>query len=138
MIEPKIAFAVFIVDDLETAKSFYTQNFGFEVVFSNEWYLHLVSSSGIQVGFMLPGQLTQPAIFQQSYNGRGVIFSLEVEDADSAYAAAKERSLKIVLDLRSEDWGQRHFCIADPNGIHLDIVEAIEPSEAYQEGYQAQ
>lgn len=135
MIEAKSSFPVFIVKDLNTAKSFYTENFGFNVVFSGDWYIHLVSNTGIQVGFMLPNQPAQPPVFQKPYIGEGVIFSLEVEDADTAFAAAKSQSLNIVLELRSEDWGQRHFCIQDPNGIYLDIVQSIEPAEEYQSDY---
>lgn len=135
MIEPKSAFPVFTVKDLDAAKSFYAENFGFDAVFSCDWYIHLVSKSGIQVGFLLPDQPTQPPIFQKRYLGEGVIFSLEVEDADAAFTAAKSKSLNIVLELRSEDWGQRHFCIQDPNSIYLDIVQSFEPTEEYQSGY---
>jgi len=135
MIEPKSSFPVFTVEDLDAAKSFYKEIFGFDVIFSGDWYIHLVSKSGVQVGFLLPGQPTQPPIFRKPYIGEGVIFSLEVEDADTAFAAAKSKSLNIVLELRSEDWGQRHFCIQDPNGIYLDIVQSFEPTEEYQSDY---
>ncbi len=119
MIKPKSSFPVFIVKDIEAAKSFYTENLGFDVVFSGDWYIHLVSATGVQVGFMLPAQPTQPSIFHKAHVGEGVIFSLEVDDADSAFETAKSKSLDIVLELRSEDWGQRHFCIQDPNGVYL-------------------
>lgn len=122
MIEPKSSFPAFIVKDLDVAKSFYTENLGFDVVFAGDWYIHLVSKSGVQVGFLLPDQPTQPPTFHRPYSGERVIFSLEVEDADAAYAAAKSKSLKIVLELRSEDWGQRHFCIQDPNGVHAESL----------------
>lgn len=135
MIEPKSAFPVFIVKDLGAAKSFYTENLGFDVVFSGDWYTHLLSKSGVQVGFLLPDQPTQPAIFQKPYFGEGAIFSLEVEDADAAFAVAKSKSLKVVLELRSEDWGQRHFAIQDPNGVYLDIVQSFEPTEEYRSDY---
>jgi catechol 2,3-dioxygenase-like lactoylglutathione lyase family enzyme len=135
MIEPKSSFPVFTVKDLDAAKSFYTENLGFDVVFSGDWYIHLVSKSGIQVGFLLPDQPNQPPIFQKRYLGEGVIFSLEVEDADAAFTAAKSKSQNIVLELRSEDWGQRHFCIQDPNGIYLDIVQSFEPTEEYKSDY---
>jgi len=135
MIEAKSSFPVFIVKDIDVAKSFYTENLDFEVIFSGEWYIHLISKSGVQVGFMLPDQPTQPAMFQKPHSGSGVIFSLEVEDADTAYAFAKSQSLDIVLELRSEDWGQRHFCIQDPNGVCLDIVQSFEPTEEYQSDY---
>ena len=135
MIEPRSSFPVFIVTDLAAAQSFYTEYLGFDVAFSNDWYLHLVSATGIQIGFLLPEQPTQPPIFHPPYEGKGAIFSLEVDDADAAYATAKSKSLNIVLELRSEDWGQRHFCVEDPNGLHLDIVQAIEASEEYQGDY---
>ena len=56
MIKPNSAFPVFIVQNLDETKPFYSSYFGFGVAFENEWYLHLVSESGIQVGFMLPSQ----------------------------------------------------------------------------------
>jgi len=37
MIGPKSAFPVFIVKDLDTAKSFYTENLDFDVVFTGDW-----------------------------------------------------------------------------------------------------
>ena len=135
MIETKSSFVVFIVENLNAAKTFYTANLGFEVVFSGDWYIHLVSKSGIQIGFLLPDQPTQPEIFQKAFPGEGAIFSLEVEDADAAYEIAKSRSLHVVLDLKSEDWGQRHFCIQDPNGVYLDIVQTFEPTDEYQSDY---
>lgn len=138
MIEPKSAFPVFTVKDLAAAQAFYTEHFGFAIAFSNEWYLHLVSKSGVQVGFLLPEQPTQPRIFQHAYQGAGVIFSMEVDDADSAFISATSKSLKIALELRSEDWGQRHFCVEDPNGVHLDIVQTITPTEEYKSGYAAE
>ena len=135
MIKLNSSFTVYTVENLEAAKTFYSDQFGFEVAFENEWYLHLVSEAGVQVGFLLPDQPTQPPFFQKPYSGTGVIFSIEVEDADAAYADAAANALNIVLPLRSEDWGQRHFCIEDPNGVHIDIVQATDPTGDYQEGY---
>ena len=138
MIKTNSSFTVFIVENIVLTKEFYSSYFGFDVAFENEWYLHLVSGAGIQVGFMLPDQPTQPDIFHKSYGGTGVIFSLEVKDVESAYSDAKTNSLDIVLELRAEDWGQHHFCIKDPNGIYLDIVQTFEPTEEYQQGYDAE
>jgi len=129
-IQIKGSFPVFIVEDLNKAKVFYINNFDFNIVFENEWYIHFVSNSGIQIGFMLPDQATQPDIFHNTSNGDGVIFSIEVESAEEAYKNAKENLLEIVLELKSEDWGQYHFCIKDPNGIYLDILQSFEPTEA--------
>jgi len=138
MIKLNSSFPVFTVENLLKAKDFYSKYFNFNVAFENEWYLHLISESGIQVGFLLPNQATQPEIFHKSYNGTGVIFSVEVDDADLAYNEAKDKDLNIVLDIRSEEWGQRHFCIRDPNNIYIDIVQAIKPTDEYQQGYETE
>ena len=137
MIQPSSSFFVLIVNDLESAKSFYTNNFDFNVAFENEWYLHLVSESGIQVAFMLPNQPTQPDIFKKQYNGSGFILSLEVDDADQAYSQAKQSNLDITLALKSEEWGQLHFAVKDPNGVYIDVVQATEPTEEYKSGYES-
>jgi uncharacterized glyoxalase superfamily protein PhnB len=135
MIEAKSSFPVFIVKDLDASKTFYTEHFGFNVVFSADWYIHLISKSGVQVGFMLPDQPTQPPIFQNPHSGKGVIFSLEVESADEAFETAKSKSMNVVHELQTEDWGQRHFCIQDPNGVYLDIVQSFEPTGKYKSDY---
>ena len=136
MITPNASFSVFVVGDLDKAKSFYSDHFGFTVAFENEWYLHLFSESGVQIGFMLPDQPSQPEVFHASFDGKGVIFSIEVEDAEKAYEEASAKSLDISLELIKEDWGQYHFCVKDPNGLYIDIVEPFEPTEEYQQGFE--
>lgn len=136
MIQPVATFSVFIVKNLNSEKEFYTSHFGFNVAFENEWYLHLISETGIQVGFMLPNQPTQPTFFQPHFEGDGVILSLEVNDADSAYKYAQENAFNVVLELKSEEWGQRHFVLEDPNGVHVDVLQETEPSSEYQDGYE--
>jgi len=135
MINPTSSFPVFVVNHLGHAKEFYTGYFSFNIAFENEWYLHLVSASGVQIGFMLPNQPNQPEIFHGFFSGEGVIFSIEVDNVDEAYAHAQNRNLNIVLTLRSEDWGQRHFSVEDPNGVYVDVVQAIEPTGEYQGDY---
>jgi uncharacterized glyoxalase superfamily protein PhnB len=135
MITPRNSFPVFIVKSLEAAKSFYLEHLGFSVVYENEWYLHMVTESGVQVGFLLPDQPTQPDFFHPAFQGSGVILSLEVTDADRAFKEAQDKNIDVVLSLRSEEWGQRHFILKDPNGIYVDIVQEIQPTQEYQEGY---
>jgi len=135
VINAKSSFPVFIVKNIGTAKEYYTKYFDFNIAFENEWYLHLVSESGVQIGFMLPNQPSQPELFHSAYSGKGVIFSIEVDDVDDAYSQVQEQKLKVVLTLRSEEWGQRHFSLEDPNNVYVDIVQAIEPTEEYQSDY---
>ncbi|WP_070971972.1 VOC family protein [Vibrio sonorensis] len=135
MIQVNSVFQVFIIEDLKDAKTFYQTHFGFQPVFENEWYLHLASQSGIQIAFMLPNQPTQPNFFQAKHTGDGVIYSIDVEDAKLAYQYATKNDLNIQLTLRDEDWGQRHFVVQDPNGLYVDIAQAIDATDDYNSGY---
>ena len=49
--------------------------------------------------------------------------SLEVDDVDTAYQRLViEGPLEAVLSLRSEDFGQRHFILAGPDGVLIDVI----------------
>jgi uncharacterized glyoxalase superfamily protein PhnB len=66
----------------------------------------------------------------------GLILNFEVEDVDAAYQRlVKDASLPVLVDIRSEDWGQRHFITTDPNGVLIDVITNIPPSEDYAAQY---
>jgi len=128
VIKTKSAFPVFVVKDLEAAKKFYLAHFDFKVAFESKWYIHLFSEAGVQIAFSIIDASAQPLILRNPYHiNSGVAFSIDVENADDAYAVAKAKSLNIVFNLRSEDWGQRHFYIKDPNGLYVEVSQDIEP-----------
>ena len=64
-----------------------------------------------------------------------LILNFEVDDADAEYKRLKASGLPIHLEICSEDFGQRHFITSDPNGILLDIIQIIPPSEEYAKQY---
>ncbi len=41
----------------------------------------------------------------------------------------------MVLDLKSEKWGQRHFITKDPNGLLVDVIQNVPPSEEFVQQY---
>ena len=45
---------------------------------------------------------------------------------------------EVVIGLRDEPWGQRHFLFRDPAGTLLDIVQLIPPSSEYTAAYSSQ
>ena len=55
---------------------------------------------------------------------------LEVADVDREYNRLKKEGLPMLLDLKSEEWGQRHFITKDPNELLIDVIQNIPPSEA--------
>ncbi len=50
---------------------------------------------------------------------------MEVDDVDAVHACAVSAGLPIVLGLRSEDFGQRHFMTVDPDGLLVDVITVI-------------
>jgi catechol 2,3-dioxygenase-like lactoylglutathione lyase family enzyme len=67
----------------------------------------------------------------------GVLLNFEVEDVDGLHAQAVADGLPILLPIRDEDFGQRHFIMQDPNGVLIDIIKPIPPSAAFVAQYSA-
>lgn len=92
--------------------------------------MHLVSpDTGIQLGFLVPGHQSQPPFLHALMGREGYVISFEVADAAKAYSQVKTFNLPVVLELKEEQWGQLHFMVKDPSGIHIDVVEHIESVE---------
>ncbi|MCU0444702.1 MAG: VOC family protein [Microscillaceae bacterium] len=117
-----------LTEKLTETKAFYTQYLGFGITFENEFYLLLhTPQHQAELSFLLPHHPSQQPFFHQPFMGQGVYLTLEVDDVDSLYNDLKNQGLEIKVELRDEPWGDRHFAIADPNGIGIDIVKYSPP-----------
>ncbi len=117
-------YNVVTTEKLQESVDFYTELFGFEVVADTGWYKHLKHvESGSELAFMEPDHPTQPPMFQPGWSGKGLILSIQVEDVKSVYEKIKNSGNVIDFELTTEEWGQTHFGIHDPNGIAVDIVQ---------------
>jgi uncharacterized glyoxalase superfamily protein PhnB len=65
----------------------------------------------------------------------GLIINFEVRDVDAEYSRAQAAKLPILLSLRDEAFGQRHFMTQDPNGVLIDIIQPIPPSAEFSLQY---
>lgn len=54
------------------------------------------------------------------------MYGFEVEDAEKEYERISGKGLDIVVELKDEEWGQRHFIVRDPAGIYIDVVQQLE------------
>jgi catechol 2,3-dioxygenase-like lactoylglutathione lyase family enzyme len=123
-------FSGIITDKLKESKEFYTKVLGFTVTFENDFFLLMESPSGEgRFSFLLPNHPSQQPIFQPAFEGKGAYITLEVEDADAEYKRIKATGTPIEIEIRDEEWGDRHFAIVDPNGIGIDIVKYTPPTE---------
>lgn len=131
-------YPVIMTGDVAGTAAFYVQHFGFKPLFETDWYVHLQSLADDTVNLaILDGSHgTIPASGRGKVSG--LLLNFEVEDVDSEYERARAAGLPILLELRDEDFGQRHFITADPNGVLIDIIKPIPPSAAFAASYQAE
>ncbi len=130
-------YPVIMTDDVAGTAAFYVKHFRFEALFTSDWYIHLQSSEDEKVTLaVLDGSHgTIPAVGRGKVSG--LLLNFEVEDVDAVYDAVHAAGLPILLDIRDEDFGQRHFITADPNGVMLDVIKPIPPSADYAALYDA-
>lgn len=120
-------FPLIQVSDLAATAQFYQTHFGFTPVFASDWYMHLrgQSEETFELAIIhfehdtIPEQGRQPTT--------GLILSFYVDDAAAEARRLEEAGVTIAQSLRDEVFGQRHVIVADPNGVLIDIIEAIEP-----------
>lgn len=117
-----------VTDKLQETKKFYTEVLDFGVSFENEFYLLLhTPNESAEVSFLLPNHPSQQPLFHNPFEGQGTFLTIEVDDVDMLYQQIKSRDVNIIVELRDEPWGDRHFSIVDPNGIGIDIVTYTQP-----------
>jgi uncharacterized glyoxalase superfamily protein PhnB len=130
-------YPVIMTRDVSGTAAFYKRHFGFEALFTADWYIHLQSSENEHVTLaILDGS---HATIPESGRGTasGLLLNFEVEDPDALYAEFQAAGLPILLTLRDEAFGQRHFITADPNGVLIDVIKPIPPTAEYAAQYDA-
>ena len=66
---------------------------------------------------------------------QGLLLNFEIEDVDAEYARLKAAGLSILRDIKSEDFGQRHFITHDPAGVMIDVIKVIPPTAEFAAQY---
>jgi Uncharacterized protein conserved in bacteria len=129
-------YPVICSERLAESVEFYTRHFGFEKTFEADWYVSLRQPQPphYELALLDYTHPTMPADYRKPV--QGLLLNFEVDDVDAEYARLlDEGGLVPVLPIRSEDFGQRHFIVADPNGVLVDVITPIPPSEEYAANY---
>ena len=124
-------FPVIVTSDLDESSMFYRDLLGIEVVFESGWYslLQHADRPSLQIGFVSSGHETVPESLGRV--ARGVLVSVEVDDVDVVHDRAVGMHAEIVWPLADERFGQRHFMVADPAGLIVDVITPIAPSRGF-------
>ncbi|MEP2704748.1 MAG: VOC family protein [Roseibium sp.] len=122
-------YPVLMTNEIAETVRFYQDNFKFKAMFEADWYVHLQSEEDDSVNLAVLDQNheTIPEA-KRGQGSRGLLLNFEVDDVDAIYEAAKQKGLPILLAIRDEEFGQRHFITQDPNGVMIDIIKPIPPS----------
>ncbi len=129
-------YPVLLINDVAKSKEFYTTHFPFEVTFDTDWYVSLRTQAepAFELALLDANHPTIPQNFRTAYQS-GLILNFEVDDVDAVYEKFVAAGLPIHLQVRSEEFGQRHFIAVDPNGILLDIIKVIPPAGDFVESF---
>jgi len=127
-------YPVLFSANVGTAADFFRKHFGFETTFESDWYASLRRGQW-ELAFVQAGHATVPDS-HRDFAPSPVILNFEVDDVDAEHRRlVGEQGLTEVLSLRSEAFGQRHFIIAGPENILIDVITPIEPSEEFAAQY---
>lgn len=134
-------YPVITTPHLAAARDFYVGQFGFAVLFEASWFVLLAGDAeaegrGGAIAFMRPDHPTRPP-GPEVFDGKGMILTIEVADARSAYDRLRQSDAPILHPLTDEEWGQRRFMTRDPAGVLVDVVEQIAARPGFWEPFMA-
>jgi uncharacterized glyoxalase superfamily protein PhnB len=121
-------YPVIMTGDVAGTADFYKRHFRFKAAFESDWYIHLESEEdeAVNIAILDGDHATIPA--EGRGRASGLLINFEVEDVDAEFARARKAGLPILLSLRDEAFGQRHFITKDPNGVLIDVIKPIPPT----------
>lgn len=128
-------YPVLATGDVAAAHRFYERHFGFRAAYLSDWYVHLAHPAHPEVALALVDHRheTVPAVGRVP--AAGMLLNFEVDDVDAEYARLSQAALDVVVPLRDEAFGQRHFIVRGPDGVLIDVITPTPPTEAYAANY---
>ncbi|NGN63019.1 glyoxalase/bleomycin resistance/extradiol dioxygenase family protein [Streptomyces sp. A7024] len=129
-------YPVICTERVQESRDFYTGLLGFEVTFEDDWYVSLrrPGDPAYELALVDHRHLTIPEAYRRPVSG--LLLNVEVADVDAEWQRiVVAGGRKPELELRSEDFGQRHFIVADPSGVLIDVITPIEPSAEFAAKY---
>ncbi|MEE1751961.1 VOC family protein [Streptomyces sp. SP18CS02] len=130
-------YPVLATRDVAASRDFYTRHLGFEVTFEADWYVSLRRPDAPQYELALLDHAhpTIPDGHRDALRG-GLLLNFEVDDVDFEHQRlVAQAGLPEVLSLRTEEFGQRHFIVAAPDGVLIDVITVVPPSEEFAAQY---
>ena len=92
---------------------------------TSDWYIQLRDKADHPFEIALIAQDHDSIPEAARGPSKNVILSLYVEDAAAEHQGLIKAGLPVVQPLRDEAYGQRHFIVANPDGLLVDIITPL-------------
>ncbi len=120
----KLSTEIYTSKVLES-KEFYCKYFEFDVKLEVEGFVVLQHKNHpeYELLFCIPNSPFVNELFHPEFQGKGVLFQMEVKNVKEEYHKLTKLGIEIKLPLVEEPINGKHFTVIDPNGIPIDVVE---------------
>lgn len=123
-------YPVLMTSDVAATARFFRDHLVFDVTFEADWYVSMRRDQ-FELAVLDASHETIPD-GRRGHTSVGLLLNLEVDDVDAEYRRlVADGPLEALLPIRSEEFGQRHFIVAGPEGILIDVITPIEPDESF-------
>ncbi|WP_326820731.1 VOC family protein [Streptosporangium sp. NBC_01756] len=117
------------VEDVAASSEFFTTHLGFRESVAAEGFVSLVrDDAAADIVLLSRGTEVLPPE-QRGQHASGVIVAFTVTGIAAEQERLRREGAAITMPLRTEPWGERLFQLTDPNGIVVQLVEWVAPSE---------
>lgn len=128
-------YPIIVTPEKNAARDFWLDYLSFQVTFDSSWFSLLTDETAtVSIAFMTPDHPSAPP-GPEVFNGTGMCFELEVDDAQAAHDELTGKGLSVDYPLTDEPFGQRRFGFCDPAGLWVDVIEQIPPTAGFWDEY---
>jgi uncharacterized glyoxalase superfamily protein PhnB len=118
------------VDDVEASATFVKRHFGFAEEMSADGFVSLSrKDAGFNLIFLRTGLPTFKPEHMKGHRADGLLVAFVVDEIDAEYARLQGEGVKILTPIETEEWGERYFQVADPNGVIIQLVQWVASPE---------
>ncbi|MDO3676958.1 VOC family protein [Paenibacillus ehimensis] len=118
------------VTDVEASSRFLKTHFKFQEKWSADGFAYLTHHGlNMPLIFLESGKDVLPEAIRND-KVSGVIVAFVVDELEVEYERLKNEGVTITEPIREDPWGERLFQVTDPNGVVIQLVQWVIPSDS--------
>jgi uncharacterized glyoxalase superfamily protein PhnB len=108
--------------------AWFADHFGFTIGIDLGWYVNTQHPDhpNLSVDFVQRDHASWPEATRGTA-AAGTLLAFLVADVDAEFARLNAAGLETVMPLVTEPWGQRRFQVAGPDGLLVEVLQAVAP-----------